>query len=178
MLKKKEISKAFLIQKYGKRAEGIISHNEHNFTLENIYHLLRNHWMLKNMRFSCYYNPDNSSISFYADMFKEYFPPEDEYEEDGSDYCGDPALSVKAYIEDSHFCIAVGMLDMDDMSQKYVVYVDNAEEQQRVFKEMVNYYIDLKDTLVSGYFYELSDLILPKLRDLIGDKKIQDRGFE
>lgn len=129
--------------------------------------------------FRCYPDSEQKRISFYIDMYKSY--ELNEYGEQWEGYCGNPALKVWAYPkgwgDKSGFFIGVGGIDNDDSSWLWETEVDTAEEQKRVFQGMVNFYLDIRHSLVSPDILDYFDyVILPQLSYLTGGKKIIYRG--
>ena len=187
------MTKKELVEKYGYRAKQALKLYSDRLKVDEIDHILRTHISYRNGRFD--YSFDTNCCGylkrcmFYLNAVKEYKvldDPEDRIissENQETDYCGHPMIYVEAFIpnidlyEDGYW-IAVGILEMDDSSQRYAVKVENEEEQIKVFRAMVDYLIDYSNTIVSRWFYDIKDDLLPQLSYFTGGKKIEDRGFE
>lgn len=188
------MNKKELVEKYGYRAEQALKLYSDRVKIDEIDYVLKTHISYRNGRFD--YGHSSSicgfvkNCRFYLNAVKEYKAlddPEDRIissEDRETDYSGDPMIYVDAFItedvsyyEDGYW-IAVGILEMDDSSQRYAVKVENEEEQIRVFRAMVDYLIDYSNTIVSRWFYEIKDDILPQLSYFTGGKNVEDRGFE
>ena len=172
------MTKKELVEKYGYRAKQALKLYSDRLKVDEIDHILRTHISYRNGRFD--YRFDTNCCGylkrcrFYLNAVKEYKAlddPEDRIissENQETDYCGHPMIYVEAFIpnidlyEDGYW-IAVGILEMDDSSQRYVVKVENEEEQIKVFRAMVDYLIDYSNTIVSRWFYDIKDDLLPQL---------------
>ena len=185
MAKTTNLTENDLIKRFGERAKNLIQKHKGQLSLENINDILERTLQLKNDQFDYSINAKRDSIRFYTSVFKEYKPLDDPdcpmiaSENQETDYCRDPLLYVEAFAEDSEhsYCVAAGVLDMDDTSQRYVIFTNDLDEQKQIFKAMVDYYIDISNTIVSRFFYDVCDMVKEQLRYLT-KHEIQDRGFE